>query len=275
MNTNNGSRSKDLSTRERVNFVLSKDTIKLLRERHTKDKTPMSRVVDAAVTSYLEPEKYIKNNSTDTSSEIVCLCGSMKFFNRILEEATKLTLQGKIVLTPFKDSRNKELISKEDIETYDRVHRARIDKCDRVLVVNPGRYIGESVRKEIKYAEYIGKPVSYTDEIVKPYVVTLCGSKKFIYEFRYQFEKLTKEGKIVLTPAIFEMSCPNSLDDIDHAVLDVIHRQKMEMADEVLIINKDGYIGEDTQKEIDWCMRNGIPVKFLYPDKTRKEDHNE
>ena len=40
---------------------------------------------------------------------------------------------------------------------------AKIDLADRVLVVNPGGYVGESTRREIAHARTAGKPVSFTD----------------------------------------------------------------------------------------------------------------
>lgn len=46
-------RSKDLSTRERVNFVLSSAIMEKLRDRSDKDQIPMSRIVDAALIGYL------------------------------------------------------------------------------------------------------------------------------------------------------------------------------------------------------------------------------
>ncbi len=43
------------------------------------------------------------------------------------------------------------------------LHLAKIDLADRVLVVNPGGYVGESTRREIRYAHRTGKPVEFTD----------------------------------------------------------------------------------------------------------------
>jgi hypothetical protein len=43
------------------------------------------------------------------------------------------------------------------------LHLAKIDLADCVLVVNPGGYVGESTRREIRYAHQAGKPVEYTD----------------------------------------------------------------------------------------------------------------
>ena len=39
----------------------------------------------------------------------------------------------------------------------------QIDLADRVLIVNPGGYIGESTRTEIAYAQASGKPITFTD----------------------------------------------------------------------------------------------------------------
>ncbi|MFF2863052.1 hypothetical protein ACFVSX_24585 [Streptomyces rubiginosohelvolus] len=47
----------------------------------------------------------------------------------------------------------------------DALHLRKIDLADRVLVVNPGGYIGESTRREIAYAHAAGQPVSFTGPV--------------------------------------------------------------------------------------------------------------
>ncbi|MEK4241510.1 hypothetical protein NYE39_05840 [Janibacter sp. FSL W8-0316] len=47
----------------------------------------------------------------------------------------------------------------------DALHLRKIDLADRVLVVNPGGYIGESTRSEIAYAHATDTPVSFTDPL--------------------------------------------------------------------------------------------------------------
>lgn len=197
-------------------------------------------------------------------AKIVVISGSMKFWDTILEVADRLSQEGNIVLAPFKDSRSK--LTKEDLELHAEIHRQKIDMADEMYVVNVGGYIGDAVQDEINYANQIGMEITYHEPLQsKPYIITLCGSKKFEYEFACQFEKLTKEGKIVLLPAIFRFPNPDYLTKREHALLDVLHQQKMNMSDEVLIINKDGYIGEDTQKEIDWCNAHHINVRYIEP----------
>ena len=53
----------------------------------------------------------------------------------------------------------------EQKTALDALHLRRIDLADRVLVVNPGGYIGESTSREIAYARATGKPISYTDPV--------------------------------------------------------------------------------------------------------------
>lgn len=46
------------------------------------------------------------------------------------------------------------------------LHFAEIDLADRVMVINPGGYIGESTKREIRYARRTGKPVEYTNTLL-------------------------------------------------------------------------------------------------------------
>jgi hypothetical protein len=57
------------------------------------------------------------------------------------------------------------LITSEQKTALDALHLRKIDLADRVLVVNPGGYIGESTSREIEYAHATGKPVSFTDPV--------------------------------------------------------------------------------------------------------------
>ena len=72
----------------------------------------------------------------------------------------KLTFQGVIVVAP---SEADEPPTPEQEAVLDALHLRRIDLADRVLVVNPGGYIGDSTRREITYAQALGKPMSCTD----------------------------------------------------------------------------------------------------------------
>nr|WP_202545435.1 hypothetical protein [Streptomyces sp. SID5606] len=70
-----------------------------------------------------------------------------------------LTLAGVIVVSPGESD---ESFTDEEKAALDALHLRKIDLADRVLVVNPGGYIGESTSREIAYAHATGKPVSFT-----------------------------------------------------------------------------------------------------------------
>ncbi|MGK5683338.1 hypothetical protein [Actinoplanes sp. URMC 104] len=96
--------------------------------------------------------------------EIVCICGSTRFADEMNAANRDLTLAGVIVVAPgvFPGAAD-EPITDEQKSALGALHLRKIDLADRVLVVNPGGYIGESTSREIAYAHATGKPISYTD----------------------------------------------------------------------------------------------------------------
>lgn len=100
--------------------------------------------------------------------EIVCICGSARFADELNAANRQLTLAGAIVVAPGllanADGHGADAaITDEQRIALGELHLRKIDLADRVLVVNPGGYIGESTRREVTYAEAFGKRVSYTD----------------------------------------------------------------------------------------------------------------
>lgn len=72
----------------------------------------------------------------------------------------ELTVNGVIVVAP---SEADESPTPDQKAVLDALHLRKIDLADRVLIVNPGGYIGESTRREITYARAAGKPITFTD----------------------------------------------------------------------------------------------------------------
>jgi len=91
--------------------------------------------------------------------EIVCICGSARFVDEMRAVNRELTFAGIIVVAPGESG---EPVSDEQKNVLDALHLRKIDLADRVLVVNPGGYIGESTSREIAYARATGKPVTFT-----------------------------------------------------------------------------------------------------------------
>jgi hypothetical protein len=79
---------------------------------------------------------------------IVCICGSARFVAEMRGASRDLTLRG-IVLAPAEMDGD---VSADQKAHLDALHRHKIDLADRVLVVNPGGYIGASTAAEIAYA---------------------------------------------------------------------------------------------------------------------------
>ncbi|MFE4002819.1 hypothetical protein ACFX43_28985 [Nocardioides sp. YIM B13467] len=94
--------------------------------------------------------------------EIVCICGSTRFVEEMRAANRELTFAGVIVVAPGEAD---ELVTEEQKAALDALHLRKIDLADRVLVVNPGGYVGESTRREIAYAHATGKPVTFTDPV--------------------------------------------------------------------------------------------------------------
>ena len=46
-------------------------------------------------------------------------------------------------------------------------------------------------------------------------------------------------------------------------MLDDMHKRKIDMADEIFVINVDGYIGESTKSEIEYAKLNGKVISYL------------
>jgi hypothetical protein len=91
-------------------------------------------------------------------TEIVTICGSMRFFSQMLELAAELTKQGAIVFAPFavvpQDEQGGELKS-----LLDGLHLIKIAMSDRVIVVTDQHgYIGESTVRHMGYADAAGIP---------------------------------------------------------------------------------------------------------------------
>ena len=102
-------------------------------------------------------------------------------------------------------------------------------------------------------------------------VITLCGSTKFKDEFMRTQKDLTLAGNIVISVGLFGHSGDNeALANGVKEMLDDIHKRKIDMADEIMIIDVDGYIGESTKNEIEYAKQTGKSIQYyseIYKDK--------
>ena len=94
-------------------------------------------------------------------------------------------------------------------------------------------------------------------------VITVCGSLKFENDIKYWAERLTLEGNCVLS-IIYPISTDLSVYTPDQRkIFAIAHYQRIDMSDAIFVINKNGYIGNSTQKEIEYAKARGKEVIFL------------
>ena len=115
--------------------------------------------------------------------------------------------------------------------------------------------------------KYVYEECQDLDKMIQNYkIVTLCGSTRFKEQFLEAQKHLTLEGCIVISVGLFGHSGD---DDVwkpgVKEMLDDMHLRKIDLADEVFVINVGGYIGESTRREIAYAEKTGKTVKYLEP----------
>lgn len=102
-------------------------------------------------------------------------------------------------------------------------------------------------------------------------VITLCGSTRFKNEFMEVQKMLSLKGNIVISVGLFGHSGDSEVwENMDEGtltktkeMLDDMHKRKIDMADEIFVINVGGYIGESTKSEIEYAKKTGKKVNYL------------
>lgn len=95
-------------------------------------------------------------------------------------------------------------------------------------------------------------------------VITLCGSTRFKDAFLQEQKRLTLEGNIVISVGLFGHSGDNEVwAEGVKEMLDNMHKCKIDMADEIFVINVGGYIGSSTHSEIEYAVAHNKPVNYL------------
>lgn len=108
----------------------------------------------------------------------------------------------------------------------------------------------------------------------RPTIVCLCGSTRFWKEFQRQGLAETMAGRIVLsigaatgTDDEHFGNLPREEYDRVKTMLDELHKRKIDLADEILVLNVDGYVGDSTRSEIEYAHAHSKRIRWLEPDK--------
>ena len=108
--------------------------------------------------------------------------------------------------------------------------------------------------------------------MIKNYkVITLCGSTRFKDDFMKVQKDLTLKGNIVISVGLFSHSGDDEVwENMDEVTLTKtkemlvdMHKRKIDMADEIFVINVGGYIGDSTKSEIEYAIKTGKKVNYL------------
>lgn len=111
---------------------------------------------------------------------------------------------------------------------------------------------------------------------IRPHVITLCGSTRFTSEMLREAWRLTIAGNIVIHWNILE-----GKEAFAHGaereggnvkeIIDGLYLYKVSMADEIRVINVEGYVGESTTTEVKHALKLGKKITWLEPDKANPE----
>lgn len=107
-------------------------------------------------------------------------------------------------------------------------------------------------------------------DAVRPTIVCLCGSTRFWREFQQASLRETLAGRIVLSIGAASGTdderfgnLPRAEYDRIKAELDELHLRKIDLADEVYVLNCGGYVGTSTAREVAYAKVAGKPIRYL------------
>jgi hypothetical protein len=104
---------------------------------------------------------------------------------------------------------------------------------------------------------------------LRPKIVVLCGSTRFYRDFMAANYRETMKGNIVLSVGFYPHASEQAhgqfigITEGDKLRLDRLHLRKIDLSDEVFILDVGGYIGESTRNEIAYADSQGKPVRYL------------
>lgn len=89
-------------------------------------------------------------------------------------------------------------------------------------------------------------------------VITICGSMRFASQMREHCIRLTMLGYVVLMPVEYEHLTPKQEKQVRKS-----HLEKIDLSDAIFVVNVDGYVGNDTAREIEYASKKGKKIFFI------------
>lgn len=155
-----------------------------------------------------------------------------------------------------------------------RVLSQRLYKPDKDGVLRRERDFAEYKNQEKAWEQALANVDEPKDYDNFPIIVTLCGSTRFKDAYIKAQRDEEIGGKVVFSSGFFghhepgfDMSgAPGSLKEL----IDKLHLRKIEMSDEILVLDVDGYIGESTRREIEHATKLGKRIRYLSKEEGRR-----
>lgn len=106
-----------------------------------------------------------------------------------------------------------------------------------------------------------------------PKLVTVCGSSRFIDIVAVSAWFLERdEGAITMSMHLLPGWYPEIASD--HMAeqegvadkLDALHLKKIDMSDEIFVVDFDNYVGSSTSNEVAHATSNGTPIRYFSSD---------
>lgn len=117
----------------------------------------------------------------------------------------------------------------------------------------------EYLRNQVRYSKRLGKREPYNDAKT----IVICGSMRFYEQMFDEQVRLAKEGNIVILPVIELVKNESNLTAAEKEMYSEIHMRKIDIADEIYVVNYGGYVGPSTAREITYASQIGVHVKFM------------
>lgn len=113
----------------------------------------------------------------------------------------------------------------------------------------------------------------------KTKIVCICGSTRFLDQMAIAAWEMEKKGILVVGPHLLPSTYPGvhpshqaEAEGVKE-VLDQLHLRKIDLADEVYVVNPGGYYGSSTCRELDYARRKKKKITFMVTlDRPKRED---
>lgn len=166
---------------------------------------------------------------------------------------------------------NQKDIADKILKAAEIIHKKSLQGPADWMVVSPKftEYLEKLNKREQRRKKL--EAIKLKNKLEEMNVITLCGSTKYKDEYLMVNKWLTLQGNIVISVSMFGHVDKEPLTQDEKTILDQVHKNKIDIASEIFVINVDGYIGSSTKQEIEYADSKGKKIRFLTDEKRNFE----